>query len=227
MTITTAQPTNLQNGKFMNKAAKIGIIALATIAVMTVGVIVFKKKLGKTQVALPSGKTINVSPEAAAIIAEAQKWVGVKEVGNNAGWENKDFEKLMIAAGWAKNAKDPNNRAYCASFVKMVLLQVSSGKAKEFFKKKLSALAKNTWVVLQNTEYSEKIDKPEAGAILCYEHHNEICESTDGKNNTVISANSPLGNDRNVQGVTRRTRGAGLGLGDDPFLGYIRIKKLS
>ena len=222
MMITTVQPTKLQIGKFMNKAIKIGIIALATIGVMTVGVIVFKKKLGKTQVALPSGKTINVSPEAAAIIAEAQKWVGVKEVGNNAGWENQEFEKLMKErGGWWKGA------AYCACFVKMVLVSVSSGNAQAFFKSKLNATAKNTWVVLQNTEYSEKIDKPEAGAILCYEHHNEICESTDGKKNTVISANSPLGNDRNVQGVTRRTRGAGLGLDDDPFLGYIRIKKLS
>ena len=216
----------------MSNGAKIALITIITAGVVTASVIAFKRlrqKSDKVKVALPSGETVQiaVSPEAQKIITEAQKWVGTKEVGNNAGWENKDFEKLMISAGWAKNNPKPENRAYCATFVKMVLLQVSEGNAKEFFKKKLSALAKNTWNVLQNTEYSEKIDKPEAGAILCYEHHNEICESTDGKNNTVISANSPLGNDKNVQGVTRRTRPAGEGLGDDPFIGYIRIKKLS
>ena len=36
-----------------------------------------------------------------------------------------------------------------------------------------------------------------------------------------------LGKDKNVQGVTQHTRPAGEGLGDDPFIGYIRIKKLS
>ena len=210
----------------MTNGARLALITIITAGVITASVIAFKRlrKKDKVQVALPSGETvqITVSPEAQKIITEAQKWVGVKEIQDNAGWENKDFEKLMKErGGWWKGA------AYCACFVKMVLVSVSSGNAQAFFKYKLNATAKNTWNVLQNTEYSEKIDKPEAGAILCYEHHNEICESTDGKNNTVISANSPLGKDPKVQGVTRRTRGAGLGLDDDPFLGYIRIKKLS
>lgn len=210
----------------MTNGARLALITIITAGVITASVIAFKRlrKKDKVQVALPSGETvqITVSPEAQKIITEAQKWVGVKEIQDNAGWENKDFEKLMKErGGWWKGA------AYCACFVKMVLVSVSSGNAQAFFKSKLNATAKNTWNVLQKTEYSEKIDKPEAGAILCYEHHNEICESTDGKNNTVISANSPLGNDKNVQGVTRRTRGEGLGLGDDPFLGYIRITKLS
>lgn len=210
----------------MTNGARLALITIITAGVITASVIAFKRlrKKDKVQVALPSGETvqISVSPEAQKIITEAQKWVGVKEIQDNAGWENKEFEKLMKErGGWWKGA------AYCACFVKMVLVSVASGNAQAFFKSKLNATAKNTWNVLQNTEYSEKIDKPEAGAILCYAHHNEICESTDGKNNTVISANSPLGKDPNVQGVTRRTRGAGLGLGDDPFLGYIRIKKLS
>jgi hypothetical protein len=209
----------------MNKAVKIGLIVLAISAVTATGILYKRnKKYGNktAQVALPSGETIKVSPEAAAIIAEAQKWVGVKEIGDNQGWENKELEtKMKTNGGWWKGAP------YCACFVKMVIVSVATGKAKEFFKKTLTAAAINTWQKLQNTEYSEKIDKPEPGCILCYKNHNEICESTTGDKNTVISGNSPLGSTPKPDGIVRRTRGAGLGLGDDPFLGYIRIKKLS
>ena len=140
----------------MNKAVKIGIIVLAISAVTATGIILYKrnKKDGNktAQVALPSGETIKVSHEAAAIIAEAQKWVGVKEIGDNQGWENKELEaKMKTNGGWWKGAP------YCACFVKMVIVSVATGKAKEFFKKTLTAAAINTWQKLQNTEYSEKL----------------------------------------------------------------------
>ena len=229
MTITTAQPTNLHIGKFMNKAVKIGIITLATKGVMTVGVIVFKKKLSKKALP-PTVQDADLTPEAKAILTEANKYVGIKEVGDNASFSDKDFEAKMIAIGWKPNVK----MAYCAAFVRMVLLQVATGNALKFFKSNMtlgSALSFNNFksAADKKSEYVEIIKKPESGCIILYDGHSEICESDiDGKNVNVISANSKFSD--GTQGVVRRTREPEKGIQGtkfEKFLGYVRIKKLS
>ena len=90
----------------MNKAVKIGLITLATISVMTVGVVIFKKKLSKKALP-PTVQNVELTPEAKAILTEANNYVGIKEVGDNAGFSDADFEKKMKNIGWVKG------RAYC------------------------------------------------------------------------------------------------------------------
>lgn len=214
----------------MNKAAKIGLITLATIGVMTVGVIIFKKKLGKKALP-PTVQNVELTPEAKAILTEANKYVGIKEVGDNASFSDKDFEKKMISIGWKPNVK----MAYCAAFVRMVLLNISTGNANKFFKSNMTLGSKDSFNNFKNaaskkSEYVEIISKPEPGCIILYNGHTEICESDiDGSTVNVISANSKFSD--GSQGVVRRTRTPKEGIKNgnkiEEFLGFVRIKKLS
>lgn len=208
----------------MTKNIKIALIVLGFSAAVTAGVILFKKKKKVTQAtAITDGKvvTVELNPVQSAILTEAERWVGVKEIGDNATFDNKNFVKKMVAAGWQENKKIP----YCATFVRMVLIEISKDKAKNYFKKNTSLAALTTWQNLsKGSEYAEKIAKPEPACLVCYEHHTEFLMSTDGKTNTVVSANSKFTD--GTQGVVKRTRPFGAGIDDDPLLGYIRIKKL-
>lgn len=229
MTITTAQPTKLQIGISMNnKVVKIGLITLATVGIMTVSVIFFTKKLGKKLP--PTVKSADLTPEAKTILSEAYKYVGIDEVGDNAGFSDKDFESQMKQIGWV--SKEP----YCAAFVRLVLLNVSSGRAKQFFTATFTKHSATTYnlvksAVAKKSEYVEIISKPESGCIIIYDGHTEICESNiDGKQVNVISANTYF-TDKSGQGIARkvRTPESGIKNGDkvEKFLGYVRIKKLS
>lgn len=212
----------------MNKAVKIGLITLATISVMTVGVIVFKKKLGKKALP-PTVQDVELTPEAKAILTEANKYVGIKEVGDNAGFSDADFEKKMKNIGWVKGT------AYCAAFVRFVLLNIAKGNAQKFFKTNATQHSATTFSLFKKaaekkSEYVEIISKPEPGCIILYNGHTEICESDiDGSTVNVISANSKFSD--GSQGVVRRTRtpkeGIKNGNKTEEFLGFVRIKKLS
>lgn len=215
----------------MKKGVKIALISTAFVAALTTGIILWKRKKKTVVKAVTDGKgnTVQLNEIQSAILTEATKWVGVREIVENKGFENKEFQnKITANAGWVKN------EAYCAAFVKMVLVEVSSGNAKKFFKQNASKGSLLTWQNLsKKNEYTEVIKVPEAGCLVCYNGHTEICKSTDGKVNTVISANSPFtAQDGGGQGVVERTRPAGAPIQGDkgkvePFLGYIRIKKLS
>lgn len=52
------------------------------------------------------------------IVEYATSWLGVKEHGKNAGFNNPDFEKSLRSAGWLPG------EAWCASFTRMVWLWV-------------------------------------------------------------------------------------------------------
>ncbi|MBP5369766.1 MAG: CHAP domain-containing protein [Bacteroidales bacterium] len=212
----------------MNKAVKIGLITLATISVMTVGVVIFKKKLSKKALP-PTVQNVELTPEAKAILTEANKYVGIKEVGDNAGFSDADFEKKMKNIGWVKG------RAYCAAFVRFVLLNIAKGNALQFFKTNATQHSATTFSLFKNaaskkSEYVEIISKPEPGCIILYNGHTEICESDiDGSTVNVISANSKFSD--GSEGVVRRTRTPKEGIKNgnkiEEFLGFVRIKKLS
>lgn len=204
----------------MNKKLKIALVFLGISAAVTTGVVILKRKKTVTSVTAPNGSTVSLNSIQSAIISEASRWVGVKEIGNNASFSNSDFEAKMKDKGYWKTGEP-----YCAAFVMMVLVSVSSGAAQAVFKQYGHKNAEYLYNSLKNTAYSEVIKTPEPGCIVCYKGHTELCESTDGKTNTVITANSL--NADGSQGVSRKTRKAGAALGTDPFLGYIRIKKLS
>lgn len=54
------------------------------------------------------------------IIAEARKWMHVREIGTNAGFNDKEFEAGLKAVGWIKG------QPWCAYFVKFIYIRVYS-----------------------------------------------------------------------------------------------------
>ncbi len=163
------------------------------------------------------------------IVRAARKYVGIHEIDGNAGWNNDKFQQKMANVGWKKG------EAYCAYFVKMILLQIAKGKAYDFFKKTVSANTQITWNNFQTpSEYHEVSQTPRKGSLIIYQGisnpkqgHVEIYVAK-GKNGgyNVITANSAFA-DGSGQGVVQKERTAtemqrqGL-----KILGYIHIKKL-
>lgn len=168
----------------------------------------------------------NPNSVAGKIIAEASKYVDILEIKDNQGWQNNDaFTNKMKAIGWQKGY------AYCAAFVRMVMQQITSGAAKDFFKANITLGAKDSWNRLsaKKNDYCEVIQKPESGCLVCYDGHIEFCKNVlDNGFLECVSANSMAkdaqGND--IEGVFLKKRKAASALGSEPFLGYIRILKL-
>ena len=49
------------------------------------------------------------------ILAVIKKYAGVKEIGKNQGFDNKEFESLLVSVGWKKG------ESYCSYTVKAIL----------------------------------------------------------------------------------------------------------
>ncbi|MCR4559718.1 MAG: hypothetical protein K5685_06530 [Bacteroidales bacterium] len=160
------------------------------------------------------------------LIAKAKEYVGIKEKGSNGGWENSTFEKKMKSVGWYSGAE------WCNFFVKMVVLELAKGKAKDFFEKALTGSTQQTWKNLQTpSKYHEVLQQPCKGALMIYQNlsdtshgHIEIFVSGNpDKEFYVISGNSAFENGQG-QGVAYKKRnGCMKGF---KILGYIKIKKL-
>ena len=192
------------------KPKRIALTAAAVAAIITTVAIVRRNSPGRR------------------IIRTAKKYVGIRELGNNNGWDNTDFQQKMVAVGWK------NGEQWCAYFVKMILLEISKGKAAEFFKKAASANTQITWNNFQTpSKYHEVSQKPSKGALIIYQGtsdpshgHIEIYAGP-GKNGAykVISGNTYF--TEGGQGVVMKERAANdmqkQGL---KILGYIKIKKL-
>lgn len=192
------------------KPKRIALTAAAVAAIITTVAIVRRNSPGRR------------------IIRTAKKYVGIRELGNNNGWDNTDFQQKMMAVGWK------NGEQWCAYFVKMILLEISKGKAAEFFKKTASANTQITWNNFQSpSKYHEVSQKPSKGALIIYQGisdpshgHIEIYAGP-GKNGAykVISGNTYF--TEGGQGVVMKERAANdmqkQGL---KILGYIKIKKL-
>ena len=53
------------------------------------------------------------------IIAAARKYVGIREVGDNGGWDNAAFQDKMKAVGWYVGGQ------WCAFFVMMIMQEIN------------------------------------------------------------------------------------------------------
>lgn len=154
------------------------------------------------------------------ILSAAKKYVGIREVNNGNTFADKKFTEKLKKTGWSEGLP------YCAAFVKMVISSISKGAANVFLQKQLSISSPQTYqnfAAMGKNEYSELIPKPEAGCIVCYAEHTELCVDVDGDNMKVITANSPI--DGNAQGVGYKTRSISRPV--HTVLGYVRIKKLN
>ena len=192
------------------KTKRIALTAAATAAAIIATVAIIRRSPGRR------------------IIRTAKKYVGIRELGNNNGWNDPDFQQKMASVGWK------NGEQWCAYFVKMILLEISKGKAKEYFKKTASANTQITWNNFQTpSKYHEVSQKPSRGSLIIYQGisdpshgHIEIYVAP-GKNGAykVISGNTYF--TEGGQGVVMKERAANdmqrQGL---KTLGYIKIKKL-
>ena len=84
------------------------------------------------------------------ILNAFSKWVGVKEIGNNQGWDNKDFEAKMRAIGFYDGAQ------WCNFFVKMVILSLckKDSKGYKFWNTNLNPATQVTWANLNGILHS-------------------------------------------------------------------------
>jgi hypothetical protein len=67
----------------------------------------------------------------------------LKEIGNNQGWNDKEFEKLAIQAGWRKGC------SWCAFFIKICLMLAGAK-----IHKKWAGLARDYWTYAIGKKYT-------------------------------------------------------------------------
>lgn len=131
------------------------------------------------------------------ILKEAKKYIGIKEIRPNKGWQNKYFQSLMKKTGWQSGWD------YCVLFTKLVLLRTLKRKQQAAVKKLFNASSQTTWQNLLKYEHLglykiSKTAKP--GSIAFYKHmqkdwkgHADIVIRADKDTFTVVSANGSVG----------------------------------
>lgn len=101
---------------------------------------------------------------------QAYLFEGIKEVGNNAGFDNETFEKMMREVGW--NGGDQ----WCMFFAKNVYVQ-SLPKLADEFKKVLSGSTQRSFEAVEKgeSEYLEVIKEgsPKVGDIVIWQRLND------------------------------------------------------
>jgi hypothetical protein len=155
------------------------------------------------------------------IIKEAEKYIGIKEIHPNKGWDNRYFQSLMTNIGW-KVGWD-----YCVLFTKLVLLRALRGKKHAIAAKLFNASSQTTWQnLLKNKDLGlyklSKNAKP--GSIAFYKHmqkewrgHADIVLSVDDDSFKVISANGSVG-------VEVKTRKYTFNSNTFRLLGFVHFK---
>ncbi len=132
------------------------------------------------------------------IVEDAKKFVGIKEIHPNQGWNNKYFETLMKKVGWQLKWD------YCVLFTKLILLRTLKGKQREIVKKLFTPSSQTTWANLvknQKLGLYKLSKKPKVGAIAFYKHMNAdwrghadiVGLNFDDKKYDVITANGTIG----------------------------------
>lgn len=101
---------------------------------------------------------------------KAYLFEGIKEVGNNAGFNNETFEKMMREIGWK------GGEQWCMYFAKNVYVQ-SLPKLSEHFKKVLSGSTQGSFNKIENgdSEYLEVVKEgsPKIGDIVIWQRQTD------------------------------------------------------
>ena len=143
-------------------------------------------------------------------VAKAKKYLGEKEVTTGSqeyGFQNIKFENLMRKYGFANND-------WCATFVKLVIMEKVSGKKKDILSHLLSPSTQRTYKNLTenagNHSFIKLSEKPQVGAIVIWQSvskpafgHTGIVTKVKGNSFETIEGNvsTPSGYD----GVAKRT----------------------
>ncbi len=197
-----------------------GIIITGSLAVITVGAIIIASKQYKLK---------KVSESSKKVIEIAEKYLGQKEIWKSQkeqdlGFLDKNFQKKMTSIGWYVGA------AWCAFFVRLVFLEVYTGKKREVIDKLLSGNTQGSYKRFKDNEdkynwyYVSKT--PKIGAIVCWQYqqkktqgHFGIVKSVSDNGFITIEGNS----NKSVRNVKRSFTEFNKTIGNK-LVGFINFK---
>ncbi len=162
----------------------------------------------------------------------ASSFLGIQEIGDNAGFANAAFEQMMKDVGWL------GGEAWCMFFAKAVYLDSFPKKADQI-KKVLTGSTQGSWAAAQqHPELFTVIQdgRPKPGDIIIWKstkdpskgHAGIVLKKDSGDYYNTVEGNSGLGGTREGQGVTKghRLLVPGTVEGSLKLLGFIRMKSL-
>jgi len=139
------------------------------------------------------------------IIYYANLFNGIRERGNNQGWEdvffpelNMSFEELMYTVGWKET------HAWCAYFSELVwklAYREFDSTMVDVLDKLFSANAVATWMNFQKSDF-KCVKYPTPGSILIYQKYKDKIETMSGHAAIVISGDETLVN--TIEGNTNK-----------------------
>lgn len=160
----------------------------------------------------------------------AAQFIDIKEIGDNAGFSNEIFQKMMRSVGWQ------GGEAWCMYFAKSIYMQAFPKKAPEI-NKVLTGSTQQSW---QNAKAHPDLFKiithgnPQKGDIIIWQsttngslgHAGIVYKKDEGDTWYTIEGNSGLGGTREGQGVVKLKRDLTPGTIDGKLrlLGFIRLK---
>lgn len=127
-----------------------------------------------------------------AIIKVANNYLGLKEIPQNQGFQDKQFEAKMVQIGWRKGW------AWCAMFAKLVWNEAyfslyGEEKAK-YAIKNFSPNSQKTFRNFQGNDF-KSYPKPKEGAIVIWKH-----EGSKGHTGIVVNVDSLTWNFTSIEG---------------------------
>jgi len=144
------------------------------------------------------------------IVEVASRYVGIKEIPQNAGWKDKDFEKKMRDMGWIKG------QAWCMYFVKLVLIEafqeLKNDDMVKWCKANLNGGVLSSYRKMKSKWELLGVDNAEEGSIGIMRKgdselgHVFIVESVNNDVIKCIEGNTSVAGSREGDGVYRRTR---------------------
>lgn len=160
----------------------------------------------------------------------AEKWVGIKEIGNNKAFSNDVFQSMMRAVGWSSNEQ------WCMYFAKAIHYDAYKDRpeVQAKIKKILNGRTQESYVNAKNdkTGTYTVVTEPKVGDILIFQKstdksrgHAGVVIAVEGNNVKTIEGNTSDKNIADGDLVARKTRPKkiGAGIGDNLYVrGFIR-----
>lgn len=157
-----------------------------------------------------------------------EKFIGIKEIGNNQAFSNAAFEEMMKTVGWT------SGETWCMYLVKAVYIDAYPKKA-EAIKKVLTPSTQQSWKNAKGRPDLFKVldsadDKPQVGDIIIWQSTKNASLGHAGilakRPDITIEGNTSFQGVRDGQGVEKMKRNLVPGTiqGTLKVLGFIRLK---
>lgn len=134
------------------------------------------------------------------VVRFSEQLVGQVEVGNNAGFTNEEFEKLMEEVGWESG--DP----WCVYFAKLTWYNMAPGWLRDKILKKVSGSSLQTWENLKNDPSFKVSTIPQPGDMAIWRRYENGSATWTGHAGIVKSLG--FGNFTTIEGNTNEFGGS-------------------